>query len=66
MTIVHVCDIRALDYCSSGVREFCKHHNIDYMESLKNGIDESVLLSTNDVMAYKAIEQAKKREAKRE
>jgi len=63
MTIVRFCDVRALNYCNVGVRAFCKKHNIDYADFVKNGIDADLLLSTNDAMAIKAIDQAQKREA---
>jgi len=59
-------DVRALQYCNSGVREFCKKHGIDYSSFIKNGIDTKELEATNDVMAMALIENAKKREANHE
>ena len=63
MTTVKFCDVRALNYCNSGVRAFCKKHHIDYAELVKNGIDAELILSTHDAMAVKAVEKAQKREA---
>lgn len=62
MTIVTTKDTRALQYCNKGVRAFCQQHNIDYQNFIKNGIEETDLLKTNDVMAIKLIEHAKSKE----
>ncbi len=56
-------DVRALQYCNSGVREFCKKHGIDYSLFIKNGINANELQATNDAMAVALIEHAKQREA---
>ena len=56
-------DVRALQYCNSGVREFCKKHEIDYSSFIKNGIDANELQATNDAMAVALREHAKQREA---
>ncbi len=58
--IITIRHTRALQYCNKGVREFCKKHSIDYQDVIKNGITEDDLIKTNDVMAKKLIEYARK------
>lgn len=50
---------RQLDYCSRGIRRFFKQYKLDLRDFLKNGIEEEVLLKTNDPHALKLIEHAK-------
>lgn len=45
-------------YCSKGMRKFAEKHNIDYTKFLKEGLDEEILLATNDAMAIKVVEAA--------
>ena len=57
--IVTMTDIRQAGMCSHGVRGFCKHHDIDYMDFLKNGIDAEKLKLTEDGMAMALIKKLK-------
>lgn len=54
-------DMRALQYCSRGVREFFRLHNLDYGKFLREGIPEEELLSTGDAMAKAVVEVARGR-----
>ena len=56
--IIRIEDARALGYCSKGMRLFCKKYNINYLAFAQNGIEDSVLLETNDAMAIKVVEKA--------
>jgi hypothetical protein len=47
---------RALNYCSKGMRYWFERRNINYMDFVKNGIDEEVFLSSGDTMAIKVVE----------
>ena len=50
-------DVRSIGLCSAGSRKFFKKHNLDWNEFLTNGIDQEVLLSTNDGMARWVVER---------
>lgn len=54
-------DMRALQYCSRGVRDFFKRHDLDYSDFLKNGIPAEKLLETGDAMAQAVVEVARGR-----
>ena len=45
--------------CSKGTRKFFAEHELDFQDFLKNGIDEHLLLNTNDAMAKRLVEVAK-------
>lgn len=45
-------------FCASGIRRWFTHYGYDYSDFLKNGIDEELLLKTNDPMARAVVEQA--------
>lgn len=45
-------------FCARGVRNWFQRHDLDYSDFLKNGIDEEILLATNDPMARAVVEQA--------
>ena len=47
-------------YCSQGIRIFCKQYNIDYGDFLRNGLDPQVLIDTQDTMALRVVEAARK------
>lgn len=57
VTIKHA---RMAGYCSSGMREFAKRHKLSWTKFLKEGIDEKLLLSTEDAMALAIVEKARK------
>lgn len=54
-------DMRSLKYCSRGVRDFFKRHELDYSDFLKNGIPASTLEATGDAMAKAVAEVARGR-----
>ncbi len=58
--IVTIKQARSLNYCSRGLRAFCKKHNIAYIKFAKDGINSEVLLKTNDSMALKLVSLAEK------
>ncbi len=60
--IVKTSHLRKLKYCSRGQRRFFEQHNLNFLDFIKNGISEEELIKTNDSMAFKAIEEAKKGE----
>lgn len=51
--------MRALGYCSKGVRLFFKTHDFDYTDFLANGIPASKLEGTGDIMALAVVEVAR-------
>lgn len=56
MLIVTSRHCRAAGMClTPGVRDFCKLHNIDYRDFIKNGIDADVLINTGDAMAIQVV-----------
>lgn len=59
---VLLCDARKLGYCSRGMREFCITQGLSWDEVLKSGMDSDVLLSLNDAMADRLVEEAEMRE----
>ncbi|MFL0802460.1 MAG: hypothetical protein K6L81_01995 [Agarilytica sp.] len=61
--IITLAHQRKFHYCSKGARRFCKRHDLDFLEFVRNGYDESVLLETGDAMAIKLVEFAKNMEA---
>lgn len=48
-------------YCITGIRLFCKKHNIDFMDFARNGIEASELEKLNDSMANKILEAVRGR-----
>jgi hypothetical protein len=62
ITMQHVRRVRGFSrrdgFCAKGVRRWFAMHDLDYPDFLKNGIDEEVLLATNDPMALATVEQA--------
>lgn len=50
--------IRQSKMCSKGTRKFFCRHGLDWQSFIRNGIDESELLKTNDAMALKVVEVA--------
>lgn len=57
--IITLSHCRNLNYCSEGIRLFFKIHKLDFMDFVRNGIDEKILLDTNDSMAKQVVEEAK-------
>lgn len=63
MSIVRVQDCQELGYCMKSVRPWFARHGIDFQKFVRDGVDESVLLATDDEFARNAVANAKKREA---
>lgn len=51
-------DIRRIQFCSRGARDFFLRHNLDWNEFVKNGLPEEVILATKDQMAIDVVEAA--------
>jgi peroxiredoxin len=63
MTKVTVQDCNAIGFCMKSVRPWFAQHDLDFKDFVKNGIDERILIKTNDAFAVRAVAQARKREA---
>ena len=54
---------RQLDYCSSGIRMFCKMYGLSFIDLVRYGLDVEVLIATGDTLAINmanlAIEEDK-------
>ena len=61
--VVTLKDVRALNHCSAGARQWFKTNNLDWMDFLKNGVPASKLLATNDVLGRKIVEATRKNKA---
>lgn len=51
-------DCRKAHMCASGVKTFCKNHNLSLRDLCGEGLEEEALLATNDAMAKKVVEAA--------
>ena len=60
MRVLHE-DMRVLNYCNRGARQFALRHNLDWSEFLVNGLDVKVLENIDDDMARAVVAQAKRR-----
>lgn len=57
--MVYIKDAVELGYCIKGLKEFCKRHDIDFKDFVKNGIEADIILKIEDAMAFKLVEYAK-------
>ncbi len=55
-------DMRRLNYCSRGVRQFFERSGLDYADFLRNGIPSDQLAATNNAMILKVIEAAREQQ----
>lgn len=46
-------------YCHRAAREFFARHGLDWQDFLNNGVDEELLLATQDAMAQALVEHAR-------
>jgi hypothetical protein len=53
---------KALNYCSTGVKHWCKQNGINYLKFVKIGIDEDIVLSKGDGMARRVVKIAREME----
>lgn len=51
---------RQLEYCSSGIRDFCKAYNLDFMTLVTEGFDCEMLRETGDALALSMVALAEK------
>lgn len=56
---VYARDAMELKYCVAGQKQFCKNHNINFREFVRNGIDCEVFLRTKDEMAIRMVEHVR-------
>lgn len=57
--IVTLSHARRLRYCNRGMRIWFKAYGIDFNVFRKIGLDESILLETNDPQAIRLVNKAK-------
>ena len=62
ITMQHVRNVKGFSrrggFCARGIRAWADRMGLDYADFVKNGIDEEVLLATNDPMALAVVRQA--------
>lgn len=58
--IITIKDVRRLNHCTRGARRWFINHGFDWSDFLRNGIDEEKFLATNDSLAQRVVELAKK------
>ena len=59
--IVTIEDVRQAGLCIPGARLWCRRHAIDWHRLLKDGVEASCLIATNDAMAARAVATAQRR-----
>jgi hypothetical protein len=55
-------DIRAAGYCGTGLRDFCRIHNLDLTKLVNEGWTEEDVSHVEDEHLLRVIDVAKKRE----
>ncbi len=61
--VVTIADVRARRWCVSGAREFCRAHQLDWQQFVREGLPCSVMLATGNDMARQLVEDVRKRSA---
>lgn len=51
-------DVRRAGHCVKGAREWFERHDLDFVEFLRNGIDETEFLASGDALAIHVVEIA--------
>lgn len=59
--IVTHADMRALDYCNRGAREWFARHRLDWSRFITEGLPATDLLATGDHLAQAVVEVASQR-----
>lgn len=59
--IVTHADMRALDYCNRGAREWFARHGLDWSRFITEGLPATDLLATGDHLAQAVVEVASQR-----
>ncbi|MES0340691.1 MAG: hypothetical protein ABUK08_00085 [Candidatus Humimicrobiaceae bacterium] len=60
--LVKMYHAKALNYCSNGVKHWCKQNGINYIKFIKIGIEEDIILAVGDGMARRVVETAREME----
>jgi hypothetical protein len=60
--IIKMHHAKSLNYCSNGVKHWCKQNGINYLKFVKIGIDEDIILSKDDDMGKRVVEIAREME----
>lgn len=58
--VVTLAHCRELGYCTSGMRDFCARHGLDWAALRSSGLPVEVVENTGDAMALKAAELARR------
>lgn len=53
---------KILTYCSKGMKIWAEEHGLNYINFIKNGLDESVFLEIGDTLALRVVDLARKME----
>ncbi|WP_235823536.1 hypothetical protein [Azohydromonas sediminis] len=64
--IVTHADMRALEYCNRGARQWFARHGLDWAAFITAGLPAAQLLATGDAMAHAVVEVARRRAAMQE
>lgn len=59
--LIYHSDAMEFGYCAKGMRLFCQYHGFDYLDFVKDGVEEQALIDTNDEMALALVEHVRKR-----
>lgn len=65
VTVTHA-DMRALEYCNRGARQWFARHGLDWAAFISAGLPAAQLLATGDAMAHAVVEVALRRAAMQE
>lgn len=65
VTVTHA-DMRALDYCNRGARQWFARHGLDWATFISAGLPAAQLLATGDAMAQAVVDVARRRAARQE
>ncbi len=52
---------QALGYCATGIRKWCKIHDLSFKLFLKEGFTVKELIDTKDALALKLVEFSKRK-----
>lgn len=57
-TLIGMKDVRKMNWCAKGARDFCEKHGIDWGQFRTVGVPAKVMLATGDAMAIKLVKAA--------
>jgi hypothetical protein len=58
---IRMSQLRKLQLCGKGSREFFQRHGLDWGDFLRNGVQSDVLEATGDAMAVQVVEACRGR-----